>query len=457
MFSSIQSFEQARPGDHAHVTVLLVDHRQAAGSVGDCAEQIADRGIRTQDRNIFEECRADTWLRLAQLLLQGIHRDQAVVALPSVDHIAEFAVVLAQAREPGTDAVVVALDHRHLGLTGDVAGLEHGGHVHPAKKCAHVVIGGVFQDVVRCAHLHHAPTLHDGNAIADAHGLVEVVGDEDDGAAAGFLQFQQFILHFAADQWIQRGECFVHQHHRGIIGQRSCQSNALLHAARKFIGVAVSPGIETHLFEGGQRPSLTLCRGDAGQFETKGGVLAHAQVRHQSEGLEHHAHIAAAQFEQFGIADGGDVAAIDNDLAGARLDQPVEQAHEGGLAGARQPHDDENLALADGKIGITDPDSLSGTVEDVVLIDALAEQAQGVLRLIAEDLVQVFDDDFVLHFRSSASAGNAEALRLVELGYGLAPALSNPGSNWHAQRAGRGRHAWEIWRAGLRSNSQSSG
>src|SRR3546814_19563002 len=45
------------------------------------------------------------------------------------------------------------------------------------------------------------------------------------------------------------------------------------------------------------------------------------------------------------------VAALEEDLAGGRLDQPRQAAHQGRLAGAAESHDDEDLAVADLQVG----------------------------------------------------------------------------------------------------------
>src|SRR3546814_20975408 len=58
------------------------------------------------------------------------------------------------------------------------------------------------------------------DAVADAHGFVEVVGDEDDGARILALEAQQLVLHLRADQRIEGGERLVHQQDLGIVRDR---------------------------------------------------------------------------------------------------------------------------------------------------------------------------------------------------------------------------------------------
>ena len=63
--------------------------------------------------------------------------------------------------------------------------------------------------------------------------------------------------------------------------------------------------------------------------------------------LEHHAHLVAADLRQLALGGLEQIAAFEQDAPGGRLDQPRQAAHERRLARARQPHDDEDLALAD--------------------------------------------------------------------------------------------------------------
>ena len=115
--------------------------------------------------------------------------------------------------------------------------------------------------------------FHDGNAVADAHGFVEVMRNEDDGAALDLLQTQQFRLHFRTDNRIERGKRFIHQQDRWIAGQRTGQAHALLHAARQFVGIAGAVAVQAYLLQRllGQRMALGL--GHAGQFHAEGSVV----------------------------------------------------------------------------------------------------------------------------------------------------------------------------------------
>ena len=68
--------------------------------------------------------------------------------------------------------------------------------------------------------------------------------------------------------------------------------------------------------------------------------------------LEHHAHLAPPQLDQALRAGCQQILAVKQDLAGAGLDQARQAAHERRLAGARQAHDDEDLADMNIEIGV---------------------------------------------------------------------------------------------------------
>ena len=122
---------------------------------------------------------------------QGLCRHHPQKLLRGADHIRVLAVLVLQHLQRRARAPVGMLGHHGEGLSGDVGSLEHGSRVHTADETAHIVVGGVAQDVVGRAHLHHLPVFHDGDAVANAHGLVQIVRDEDDGAPPHLLQAQQ--------------------------------------------------------------------------------------------------------------------------------------------------------------------------------------------------------------------------------------------------------------------------
>ena len=83
-------------------------------------------------------------------------------------------------------------------------------------------------DLVGAVALHDPAILHDGNAVGQTQGLVEIMGDEDHGLVQKALQPQEFILHLAPYQRIQRREGFVQKPDVGFDDQRPGDADALL-------------------------------------------------------------------------------------------------------------------------------------------------------------------------------------------------------------------------------------
>ena len=73
------------------------------------------------------------------------------------------------------------------------------------------------------------PVPHDGDPIGELQRFQEVVGDEDDGLPQRGLQPQEFILHLAPDQRIERAERLVEKPQGWFYGKASCDADTLLH------------------------------------------------------------------------------------------------------------------------------------------------------------------------------------------------------------------------------------
>ena len=244
--------------------------------------------------------------------------------------------------------------------------------------------------------LHHT-VFHDGDAVANAHGFIQIVRDEDDGAAFDLLQTQQLRLHLGADDGVQRRERLVHQQDGGVRRQCTGQTHALLHAARQLIRVAGAPASQAHLLQ--RILCLLLARGavHACQLQPEGGVVQHRQVRHQRKGLEHHGDVFAAQGAQFLVAQSVDVLTIHHNAAAGGFNQSVEHAHQRGFARARQAHDNKDFTGFNGEVGIEHADGLPGLRKNFLLAFALLDEGEGSFRVVAENLEDVIDSDLLGH------------------------------------------------------------
>src|ERR1700733_5988964 len=70
------------------------------------------------------------------------------------------------------------------------------------------------------------------------------MGDEQNRLAIAFPYVEQIVLQPRAGVRIKRAEWLVHQQHRGVIGQRPRQRDALLHPARQFLGIELLKTLE---------------------------------------------------------------------------------------------------------------------------------------------------------------------------------------------------------------------
>src|SRR5574344_2419244 len=97
-----------------------------------------------------------------QGLTQRSSRDSAQVVLAAVNDVGHIAVGVFQQAQCSAAAPVALLRHHGKSLACNVARFEHGGGIHTAHKFTHVVGGGLAQNFVGCAHLHHFAVFHDG-------------------------------------------------------------------------------------------------------------------------------------------------------------------------------------------------------------------------------------------------------------------------------------------------------
>ena len=146
-------------------------------------------------------------------------------------------------------------------------------------------------------------------------------------------------------------ERLVEEQDLGIVGERAGQADALLHAAGQLVGVALAQPLEADEVEhlAGPRAAARALALPC-TSSPKATLSSTRRCGEQAEVLEHHRHLVrgAARAAARRVAP-VDVLAVDQDLAGGRLDQAAQAAHERRLARAREPHDDEDLAAATSK------------------------------------------------------------------------------------------------------------
>jgi hypothetical protein len=211
------------------------------------------------------------------------------------------------------------------------------------------------------------PALVDDDAVAQEDhpvgpgGVPRLVGDQHPGRAR-LAARPQHAQHLLARGGVQGAGGLVGEQQPARADQRPGDRHALLLSARHLVGETRGEGADAHLVEGGPRRAPGHAAADAVQLERQRHVLERRQGGQQVEVLEDVADAAPP--------DGGDlrgrqrreVAVLDEHPAGRRGVQSAGDVQQGGLARARRPHQEHELALAD----------LEGSVlqrDDVALVD----------------------------------------------------------------------------------------
>ena len=260
---------------------------------------------------------------------------------------------------------------------------------HLGGEVLDVVVGRGADHLVRRADLHDLAVAHDQDPVAELERLLEVVGDEHHRLAEVAVEAEHLVLHIAADQWVERRERLVEEQQRRVVRQRAGQPDALLHAAGELVGVGVLVAVQPHQGDDllGPVPALLLLHPT--HLEAVGDVVDDLPVRQQPEVLEDHRGMGAPQVTQLGLAGLHHVTPVDDHLAGGRLDQPGQTAHQRGLAGAGEPHHHEDLAGRYVEGDVADTDDAAGPLLDLRARPLRLGRADDPVRPPAEDLPQV--------------------------------------------------------------------
>jgi hypothetical protein len=157
----------------------------------------------------------------------------------------------------------------------------------------------------------------------------------------------------------------------------SAENDPLLHAARQFARQLVGERRQADLLQHRHGAALALFLADPGHFQAEAGIRQHRPVRHQRKRLEHHAHVAPAQLDQLRIRHLRHVLAIHQDIAGAGIDQAVDQPDQGRLARTGQAHQHEYLALLHLERHVLHADHLPGLGKYLVFRLPSLQHVQG--------------------------------------------------------------------------------
>ena len=142
---------------------------------------------------------------------------------------------------------------------------------------------------------------------------------------------------------------------------------------------------------------VALGLGHAAQLEAEGHVLGDRTPGQERELLEHHGDALHAQPAQGARVAARDVdrgaLVVDLDRAAHDLVEAVDGAQQGRLARAREPHQHADLAALDGQRAAGHAQHLAGLGQDLLAGEALLDQRQRDLGLVAEDDVDGLEGD----------------------------------------------------------------
>ena len=231
--------------------------------------------------------------------------------------------------------------------------------------------------------------FHDRNTVSQTQGLVKIMGNENDGLVEHLLQAQEFVLHFTADQRIQRRERFIQKPDVGFNRKGAGNANPLLLSAGQFAGEILFAPLKSHQLDDLKRTGAALVLVLSPHLKGEGDVIKNGAVRQQAETLKHHAHLVAAQLDQLFLGQLHDVLTVDlNDAAGDVM-QTRKTPDQCRFPRAGQPHDNQHFAFVDFNRNIPDAGNIAVRT-DVIEAVALWHLLEIPNWIRAENLPDVF-------------------------------------------------------------------
>src|SRR6478672_3571407 len=161
------------------------------------------------------------------------------------------------------------------------------------------------------------PAGQQHHAVAEAHGLADVVGDEQDAERALAPDRLELVVEQVAGHGVEGSERLVHEQHRGLGGQGPGQRDALAHAAGELVRAPVGEVAEVHHIEVLPGAGLAVPAPDSLEPQRCRDVVQRREPREKGRLLEH----------QGGVA-------VDPDLPGGDVVEPADQVEQCGLAAA---------------------------------------------------------------------------------------------------------------------------
>ena len=214
----------------------------------------------------------------------------------------------------------------------DALGLYQSDPADALDEFSDIIVLGVGNDFLGRADLNDLAVVHDGNVIAHADCLVEVMGDEEGGLVHMGRKLQELVLQLPPDQRIKRREGFVHQQDFRVCGQSAGETHTLLHAAGQLVGIVVDPSSQIHRFQGSYRCIVPLLGLDPAHLKAKAHVFPQRPVGPERHVLEHHADGFGPKLAQRVLVHRINAFTRHMNFARRWFDQPVHMTYECGFS-----------------------------------------------------------------------------------------------------------------------------
>ncbi len=178
------------------------------------------------------------------------------------------------------------------------------------------------------------------------------MGDHHDGRAQAFLELEDEVIEPPRADRVQSGGGLIKKENIRIKRHGPGQPRPLAHAAAYFRGVKLLESGQPHQRELEEHQLPDLRGRQVGVFaERDGDVFRQGHGAPEGAALVEHAEVPHHALPLFLLHFPEAGFAIEHPAAGG-LFQPDEVPHQGALAAAASPHDDEHLATPDGEVEI---------------------------------------------------------------------------------------------------------
>src|SRR5699024_9100642 len=164
----------------------------------------------------------------------------------------------------------------------------------------------------RSSDLNLGAWLQDQNAVAKLDGLIDVVGDYDDGLAKLRLDIDQFVLQTRTSNRVYCTERLIHEHDWWVSCETTRNTNTLLLTTRKLTGEAipVDGRVKTYHFQKLIRALRDFCLGPFQKRGNQSDIIRYGDVGEKSATLNDVPNLAA----QFGGIAFDGIVAVDKNL-----------------------------------------------------------------------------------------------------------------------------------------------